>query len=135
MPMQGMTTDYTVESQHTVAIKFPETKRPPMLKSSYPPNTWRNIVSHAHRDRTIQAHFVMDDSDEGRMMLQGTDPSDITTEFLLGMEEVDLREMADIYSVKHTTKNNKKAIALKIMAAIADGVQPLKTEPKAADGV
>jgi hypothetical protein len=121
---QGMTTDYKQESLHTVAIKFPATGKPSFLRSSYNEKTWQFMVLRAHNDKSINAYFVMDDTEEGQAILQGTDTSDISPEFLVGLDEPVLREMADRYEIKHTAKNNKKAIALKIMAAIADGVKP-----------
>jgi hypothetical protein len=121
----GMTTDYRLESLSIVALKFPVTGRPMMLRSSYPIGTWRNIVSHAKRNAvTVQALFIQEDSEEGQAILLGTDSSDITPEFLQGLDDENLREMASRYEVKLNGKNNKKAIALKIMAAIADGVKP-----------
>lgn len=131
----GMTTDYKKEALHTVALKFPATGRPMMFQTSYPPNTWRNMVSHAHRNaNTVQAIFVMDTSEEGQQILQGTDPSDITPDFLIGLGEVRIREMAERYGVKYTAKSTIKSIALKIMAAIDDGVKPSPISAEAVSG-
>jgi len=121
---QGMQSDYKKESQETVAIKYPKTKKPTLLRSSYNPMTWNFMVMRAMQHPEIGAEFVSIDSEEGQAILQGTDPSDLTPEFLLGMDDLALRELADRYAITLTTKNTKKAIALKIRAAIEDGVKP-----------
>lgn len=121
---QGMQTDFLKESQKTVAIKFPETGRPTFFRSSYNPKTWQNMIAEAHLNRNIQAIFVSEDSEEGQAILQGTDPSDITAEFLMGLEEDNLRDMAKKYGISAKATSAKKSVALKILAAIAEGIKP-----------
>ena len=121
---QGMQSDYKKESQETVAIRYPKTKKPTLFRSSYNPQTWNFMVMRAMQHPELGCEFVTMDSDEGQAILQGTDPSDLTPEFLLGMDDSALRELAERYSVTLTSKNTKKAIALKIRAAIEDGVKP-----------
>lgn len=120
---KGMTKDYVEESKHTVAMKFPNTQRPMMRRTSYSPKFWNMMVMRAHLDLDIAAVFVMDNTEEGQAILHNTDLSEITQELLLSLSESDLLDMAELFGVK-TTSKNPKVIALKILAAKEEGVKP-----------
>jgi hypothetical protein len=123
--MNGMTTDFIQESLHTVAITFPQSKAPSMLRASYDPKTWTNIIRGAHSSSNkTHPYFVMDDTDEGQAILLGTNPSDLTKESLVGLETAQLHELARRYKVEFHHRNKKEAIAFKILAAVAEGVIP-----------
>lgn len=130
-----MPEDYAALASRTVAIKFPDTGRPMLLRSSYDEKTWDFMITQARLDRNTLSKLVRDDSPEGQEILMGTDPSLITAETLMKLGEIKIRALAERYGVKTTTKNSVKSIALKILSAIADGVRPQpEMEEMAASG-
>lgn len=119
---EGMTTDFIEEAKHTVAIVYTN-GRPPMLQSSYSAEFWQQVVAQATLSKNMKhCRMVMDDTEEGQAIIDGTAPQDVTLEYLMGISIGQIRQMAVRYQVSGAGK--QKAIALKILAAIQDGVKP-----------
>lgn len=129
MSLQGMQTDYREEALHCVSMK-PENGKPMLLKSSYPFAVWHMMVMGAKlQPNSAKVRFIMDDTEEGQGIVQGTDLSDLTPEYLVALDEGELRLLAKRFKVEiKGTKFNPKVTALKIMTAIAEGAKPAPLE-------
>jgi hypothetical protein len=143
MAISGGMKNNTATAQHCVAIRFASGK-PSLLKSSYPLDGefWKWVVHRTIEEKDIDAKLIMDDTDEGKAILDGTDLSAFSEEYLLGMDEpgedMKLRALAARFGVEvkpasqvapDRFKGYKASIALKICAAIKEGVKPTAGAP------
>jgi hypothetical protein len=129
--MPGMQTDFIEESKHTVAIVF-SNGRPPLYRMDYPEKFWVQVVAQTSLSKSLNhARMVMDDTDEGQAVINGSRPSSITKEFLLGLEIGQLRRMAVAYGESGAGK--ALPMALKILTAIEEGRKPKQEEEQLAE--
>jgi len=115
-----MEKDYAKLAPQIVAIKFPETGRPSLLKASYPLRDWIFLVCGADLGKNIHPRFIFEDSPEGQDILMGTPADDVTLEFLVGLSDEMLRAKAAQHGVKTSPKQAKKVIAFNILAALEE---------------
>jgi hypothetical protein len=132
--------DFRKTSLKAVAIKYPKTNKPMILRSDYQqgpmslqdplvPSMWELMVKRILDDPKANGVVITEDSEEGQAILNGTPLVSVTKEFLLGLVGKDgdlarLREYASLYDVKFNEKTSANAIAFKVLAAVADGVKP-----------
>ena len=127
------------KAKHCVAIRFASNK-PSLLRSSYAWEFWKWAVHRAIQAKDIDARLIMDDTDEGKANLDGTDLSAFTEEYLLGLdgpgEDTHIRALAARFGIElkpasqvGSAKGYKASIALKICAAIKEGVKPAAGAP------
>jgi hypothetical protein len=121
------------EAKHAVAIRyeaFPSGRRPPdqIRSSGVSAIQWQWMVHRALTAKDIHCRIIMDNTEEGRAILNGTDLSNITSEFLMGLdpegEDTKLREMAKRFGVNPKVGMKKKVIVLKVLAAKEEGIKP-----------
>jgi hypothetical protein len=123
---EGMATDFIEEAKHTVAIVYTN-GRPSMFQTSYSAEFWTQVVAQATLSKNMKhCRMVMDDTPEGQAIINGTAPQDVSLEYLMGLDIGKIRQVAVQYGVSGAGK--QKPIALKILAAIADGVVPKVNE-------
>lgn len=124
--------DFRKVAAKTVAIKY-KSGKPMLLRSDYPISLlnqgvsipmWELMVKRVLDEPKLGGTCVMEDSEEGQAILNGTPTASVTQEFLLGLGDKRLREFAELYGVKTSEKNSTKSVALKILSAIADGAKP-----------
>jgi DNA-binding Xre family transcriptional regulator len=136
MAISGGMQNNEIKAQHCVAIRFASGK-PSLLKSSYPWESWKWMIHRAIEAKDIDAKLIMDDTDEGKAIVDGTDLSALTEEYLLGLdapgEDNQIRALAAKFGIELKPvsqidpgrfKGYKASIALKICAAIKEGVKP-----------
>ena len=136
--------DFRKLAAKAVAITYPKSKKPPLLRADYVVNQfgdngfnctqWELLVKRILDEPKTGGVVVYEDTEEGQAFLDGTPTSSITYEFLMGLVDKDgdesrLRDFARLYEVKITDKQIPKVISLKILAAIADGAKPKATAP------
>ena len=121
------------EAKHAVAIRydaFPSGRRPPdqLRSGGVSAEQWQWMVHRALTAKDIHCRLIMDNTEEGRAILNGTDLSNITSEFLMGLDDPDddtkLREMAKRFGLTIKAGTKKKVIVLRILAAKEEGVKP-----------
>jgi hypothetical protein len=121
------------EAKHAVAIRydaFPSGRRPPdqIRSGGVSMEQWTWMVHRALTAKDIHCRLIMDNTEEGKAILNGTDLSNITSEFLMGLDPVDedtkLREMAKRFGLTIKPGTKKKVIVLRILAAKEEGTKP-----------
>lgn len=131
MSSNAMKTDYEAIAKEVVAIQFPLSGRPPLLRSSYytesNPKQWTFLVKEAFNNRGLGAVLVKESSEEGKAILNGTHPKDLTADYLMGLEEDSLKELAKTYKIRVTGKSTQKSIILGILRAVEEGA-PTESE-------
>ena len=124
----AMTTDYFKLASTVVAITFPMTERPPLLRSSYQSGPeekqWPMMVKEAYKNRDIGAVLVQEDSEEGRAIVNGTVPKDLTESYLSTLDLSSLKNLANQYKVKVSGRSTTKTIIHGILSAAGEGVRP-----------
>jgi hypothetical protein len=131
--------DHREEARKAVAIRydpFPSGRRAPdMIRSSgVSEEQWVWMVHRAITAPDIHCRLIMADSEEGKAIINGTDLSNITNEFLLGLDPPDddtkLRDMAKRFKLDVKPGTKKKVTVLRILTEIEKGAKP--SEPVAA---
>ena len=126
----AMTLDYHKMASTIVAITFPRTNRPPLLRSSYPSGPeekqWAMMVKEAYKNRDIGAILVEEDSEAGRAIINGTVPEDLTDTYLASLDMPALRALAAKYNVKVSGRSTTKSIIHGILSAAGEGFKPLE---------
>lgn len=110
--------DPATYSKDIVAIRYPRTGKPDLLKSSYNDNMWAKLVVGADLQHNTGAMLIHADTPEGQAVLRGTPPVNMTDSFLMGLSDQDFADICAQYKVK--ILKNKKATVLNVLAAIEE---------------